>query len=139
MAKKSSDALPRDAEGRDPVLVEVGQRLIDARLDWGRRMKPIRVVSQASVGRMVGVSGVTVGAWDAGKNDAGTPMLYKLADLYGVRRAWLLSGDGPMYASQPASQVPTGIEHYRRIETGADLRNALGEPEPEKKRKGRGR
>jgi transcriptional regulator with XRE-family HTH domain len=140
MTRKSSDALPGDAEDRDPVLVEVGQRLIDARLDYGRRLKPIRAVSQAEIGRLIGVTGVTVGAWEAGKNDAGTPMLYRLADLYGVRRAWLLAGDGDMRLPRAgnthgAQLVPTDM--LTAIDSGDDLRKALGEPPAKGKKPGR--
>jgi len=58
------------------------------------------------VGRILGVTGVTIGAWEGGKNDAGTSMLYKLADLYGVCRAWLLAGEGPMRCAEATAAPP---------------------------------
>jgi transcriptional regulator with XRE-family HTH domain len=98
MKEKASDALPEDAE-LDPVLVALGRRLLRARLRYGERMDPPKVISQAHIGRLVDVTGVTIGAWEAGKNDPGTSMLHKLAEIYGVRLAWLASADGEMYES----------------------------------------
>lgn len=103
MTEKSSDALPGDAE-LDPVLVAIGDRLRQARLLYGARLKPSRSVSQNEIGRLFDVTGVTVGAWEAGKNDAGVPMLYRLADYYGVRRVWLLTGEGEMFGDQQGGQ-----------------------------------
>jgi transcriptional regulator with XRE-family HTH domain len=93
MTEKSSDA----SSEADPVLVELGRRLLRARLRFGERMDPPKSISQAHIGREFDVTGVTVGAWEAGKNDPGVPMLYRLADYYGVRRVWLLTGEGDMY------------------------------------------
>lgn len=123
---KSSDALPGDSE-LDPVLVAVGQRLLKARLQYGARLDPPRSVSQLEVGRLVAVTGVTVGAWEAGRNDAGVPMLYRLADFYGVLRVWLLTGQGEMYgddggnvvAITPAPKGPKDLDD-------ADLATKMG-------------
>lgn len=133
MADKSSDAPPGDAEARDPILVAVGQRLIDARLDYGRRLTPIRSVSQTEIGRVVGVTGVTVGAWEAGKNDAGTSMLHRLADLYGVRRAWLLTGEPPM-RHQNGGKRPTADQEQRTTVVDAITSERPG-PRPRKRRR----
>ena len=88
------------------MLVAIGQRLVDARLDYGRHLQPIRTVSQVEIGRTLGVTGVTVGAWEAGKNDAGVPMLGKLAEIYGVRLAWLITGELPMRAANRETYRP---------------------------------
>jgi transcriptional regulator with XRE-family HTH domain len=96
MTEKSSDALPGEPEA-DPVLVELGRRLLRARLRYGERLDPPKSVSQAAIARLIDVTGVTVGAWEAGKNDPGLSMLNRLAELYGVRLVWLLTGLGDMY------------------------------------------
>jgi transcriptional regulator with XRE-family HTH domain len=118
----------------DPVVVALGQRLLKARLQHGARLDPPRSVSQMEAGRMLGVTGVTVGAWEAGRNDPGVSMLYRLADLYGVRRVWLLTGIGAMYGDEEG-------DLFTEIKSPNDLRRALGEPEikqPTKKKRGNG-
>jgi transcriptional regulator with XRE-family HTH domain len=94
--EKSSDVVSGGPEV-DPVLADLGRRLLRARLRYGERMDPPISVSQMAVARAIGVTGVTVGAWEAGKNDPGLPMLYRLAELYGVMLVWLLTGQGEMY------------------------------------------
>lgn len=88
--------MPGEENLVDPVLLALGQRLLDARLDYGRRQRPIRSVTQVEIGRVLDVSGVTVGNWEAGKNDPGVPMLNRLAELYGVNDVWLMTGKGAM-------------------------------------------
>jgi transcriptional regulator with XRE-family HTH domain len=116
----------------DPVLVELGRRLLRSRLRYGERMDPPTSVSQMAVGRSLGVAGVTVGAWEAGRNDPGVPMLYRLADLYGVRRVWLLTGDGEMYEAPPAA------EPVVRQERPSDSLDVSGYATPRKHRRSNG-
>jgi transcriptional regulator with XRE-family HTH domain len=74
----------------------LGARLLRARLEYGSRLRPPRVVTQTDVGRELGVSGVAVGGWEADRNEPALDKLRALAALYGVRVSWLTFGELPM-------------------------------------------
>jgi transcriptional regulator with XRE-family HTH domain len=74
--------------------------LLRARLEYGSRANPPRVVTQIEVGKELGVSGVAVGGWEADRNEPGLDNLRALARLYGVRVGWLVDGELPMRANE---------------------------------------
>lgn len=74
----------------------LGARLVRARLEYGARMEPARVVTQLEIGERLGVSGVAVGGWEADRSEPGLERLKVLAALYGVRAAWLAFGELPV-------------------------------------------
>lgn len=74
----------------------LGARLLRARLEYGSRLNPPRVVTQTDVGREMGVSGVAVGGWESDRNEPGLEKLRALAAFYGVRVSWLAFGELPV-------------------------------------------
>jgi hypothetical protein len=59
-----------------------------------------------------------------------------LAKVLGVDPGWLSYGSGEEEGRQAAPRVPTpSPEMFRPIATGDDLRRALGEPIPKKRRR----
>jgi len=74
----------------------LGSRLLRARLEYGARMDPPRVITQLEVGRELGVSGVAVGGWEAGRNVPTLENIRALARLYGVRVGWIVAAELPM-------------------------------------------
>ena len=118
----------------------LGERLKRARIESGSRSTPARDVSKAWVGRQLGVTGVAVGLWESGANEPSRATLEALARLYGVELLWLTFGRGPMYDDAPEN-VRTNVmppDMFTRLETGDDLRTALGEPPAQKKKRGNG-
>ena len=73
-----------------------GQRLLRARLEMGARLTPARAVSQTEIGEAVGVTGVAVGSWEAGRKEPNRGTIAKLSTVLGVRAAWLAFGEEPM-------------------------------------------
>jgi transcriptional regulator with XRE-family HTH domain len=106
-----------------------------------------RDLTQTELGEMVGkqlredaISQPSVARWFAGT----LPEHYRmvaLAQVLGVDPGWLGYGSGEDEGDQPARnaapRVPTPpLEMFRPITTGDDLRQALGEPIPKKRRRG---
>lgn len=85
--------------------VELGNRLKRARMSAGAAMEPPRQITQEEAGRIVGVTGVTVGAWESGRNEPPLFKLRKLSELYGVHFEWLAIGTGTMWGA-PAAKPP---------------------------------
>ena len=85
-----------------------GQRVLRARLELGALSTPVRQVSQTEVGAALGVTGVAVGSWEAGKKTPDLDTIVRLAQALRVNRAWLAFGDGTMRdsASEPALVQP---------------------------------
>lgn len=84
-----------------------GQRVLQARLEAGARAHPPRSISQAEVGDALGVSGVAVWSWEAGRKEPGRATIAKLATVLGVRAAWLAFGEEPM-RNATKSSPPSG-------------------------------
>jgi transcriptional regulator with XRE-family HTH domain len=112
----------------------LGARLLRARLEYGSRLRPPRVVTQLDIGRELGVSGVAVGGWEADRNEPGLDKIRALARFYGVRVGWLIDGEMPMRdTNDPPAPTPP-LEMFRELRTGDDLRDVLGEQKGKKKR-----
>jgi transcriptional regulator with XRE-family HTH domain len=77
---------------------EFGQRLVLARLDFGKRQKPPRVVTQTEIAEALGVFKTTVSSWELGKKEPDLGTIHKLAFVLGVRVGWLVAGEEPMRA-----------------------------------------
>lgn len=77
-----------------------GGRVYRARLALGaRRGQP---VTQTELGRTLGVSGVTVGAWESGTSEpANLAALERLADALGVSPSWLAFGGESYPLAEP--------------------------------------
>jgi DNA-binding XRE family transcriptional regulator len=75
-----------------------GQRVLRARLEFGARQKPPRSITQTELGEAMGVTGVAVGSWEAGRKQPDVGTIHKLAFTLGVRAAWLAWGEEPMRA-----------------------------------------
>ena len=73
-----------------------GQRVLRARLELGALATPVRQVTQSEIGAALGVTGVTVGRWEAGAKEPDLDTITRLARVLRVRAAWLAFGDGPM-------------------------------------------
>lgn len=96
----------------DRDLAEFGARVLRARLEYGARQTPPRAVSQTEVGQAIGVSGVAVGQWEAGKRQPDVPTIQRLATVLGVRAGWLAFGEGPMREISPEEQERRTIVHH---------------------------
>jgi transcriptional regulator with XRE-family HTH domain len=81
-----------------------GQRVLRARLELGALSAPVRQVSQSEIGAAVGVTGVAVGSWEAGRKIPDLDTITRLAQVLRVSRAWLAFGDGPMREAPPAAE-----------------------------------
>lgn len=86
-------------------------------------MNPPRQLTQEEASRVVDVSGVTVGAWESGRNEPPLLKLWKLAQFYGVDFRWLAIGEGAMWgASDPQTPRVIGAVPY---EDGVDSADAI--------------
>jgi DNA-binding XRE family transcriptional regulator len=91
---------------------EFGSRVLRARLEFGARQKPPRSVSQSEVGAALGVTGVAVGSWEAGKRQPDLGTIQKLALVLGVRAAWLAFGEEPMRLGEGPAPGPQSNERH---------------------------
>lgn len=105
--------------------LELGNRLKRARLSAGAAMNPPRQLTQEEASRAVGVSGVTVGAWESGRNEPPLLKLWRLSDFYGVDFRWLAIGEGSIWGAPPA-QLPR-VSGYDPLEDGIDSARAIAE------------
>lgn len=95
-----------------PVAEEtLGKRLVRARLEYGARLEPPRVVTQLEVGRALDVSGVAVGGWEADRNVPTVENIRALARFYRVRAGWIIAGELPMRdeGATPNTSRPLGL------------------------------
>lgn len=94
----------------------LGGRILRARLALGGRIG--RVVTQAEVGKRMGVTGVTVGSWESdAKEPANVETLRRLAEVLEVRAAWLAFGDGEP-SGVVDSSFPRTLLHDERPTSG---------------------
>lgn len=68
-----------------------------------------RNFSQAEVARAFVVTRTTVWGWEKGEAKPDAETMERLADYFGVRSAWLITGDGPMEA-KPTAPVDSETE-----------------------------
>ena len=95
---------PVDSTVRDRK--QFGERVLRARLEFGARQKPPRSVSQSEVGGVLGVTGVAVGSWEAGRKIPDLGTIQKLAFVLGVRAAWLAFGEEPIRLGEGSAPPP---------------------------------
>lgn len=91
-----------------------GQRVLRARLEMGARLSPPRQVTQGEIGAALGVTGVAVGTWEAGKKEPDLETIAKLATVLGVRAAWLAWGEEPMRLRSAPPGPPTSSARPQR-------------------------
>lgn len=97
-----------------------GGRLKQARLQFGTNR--LATMGQEELGRLLGVTGVTIGRWEDGTREPKKlAILERLAAILGVSAGWLAFGDGEMrrVRSEPsmvkrAGLVRPGDEQARR-------------------------
>lgn len=83
----------------------VGDRIRQARLDLAAARR--REVTQVEVGRALGVTGVTVGRWEAGGAEPSLALIRKLADFLETDPRWLAFGaPTPSDSATPVSGTP---------------------------------
>lgn len=92
----------------------LGSRVLRARLEAGARLSPPRQITQREVAQAIGVSGVAVGTWEAGKKEPDLETIAKLATVLGVRAAWLAFGEEPMRLGQQPNDPVTSARPRRR-------------------------
>jgi transcriptional regulator with XRE-family HTH domain len=104
-----------------------------------------RDITQTELGELVGaalgedpITQQSVARWFAGTLPE-HPRMVALAKVLGVDPGWLSYGSGEEEGRQAAPRVPTpSPEMFRPMTTGDDLRRALGEPIPKKRRRNGG-
>lgn len=88
------------------------RKITGARIRQGRQEMPGRP-SQRTFGRLIGVSDVTVGSWEAGDVDVGIPRLEQIAQLQGKRLLWYMEESEDIApAPQPPSVIFNELSRY---------------------------
>ncbi|MFZ5587048.1 MAG: helix-turn-helix domain-containing protein [Thermodesulfobacteriota bacterium] len=82
------------------------------RLQTARRA---RGLSQTEAGKAIGVSQVTIGRWELGRDDPPVEGIIRLSRLYAVSLDWLLTGQEAQPrvqepVSAPGSEIPSWLE-----------------------------
>lgn len=70
-----------------------GKRALQARLNLAARQG--RTVSQTEIGKLMGVSGVSVGRWESGEKEPDLETIVALAQVLQCDVAWLAFGIDP--------------------------------------------
>lgn len=101
---------------------ELGKRLLRARLNRAAQLG--RPISQTEVGRELGVTGVSVGRWEAGTKEPDLETLRRLAQFYVVRAGWLAFGEeaGEVPGSRELDDALRIAEEVERADAHADER-----------------
>lgn len=112
----------------------IAHRLLKARLLKGANSKPPREIEHAVVAEAVGVTPSAVSQWESGEKRPSRDNVPKVAKFYGVRAAWLESGELPMEATQsvPESAETQGLD----IERGKQQRRGPPPANPGDERSG---
>ena len=90
-----------------------GKRILSARLAYGATHG--KALSQAALGRMVGVGQKTVATWEQGRKRPGLDTYLVLARTLGVDPAWLTwgeRGEGDQPESRPDARPESRIEMH---------------------------
>lgn len=101
-------------------------------VDIGRTLKEYfdkQGVTQQSIANTMGVSKAYVNRLFTGKAKFGKEAAEKWGNQYGLRKSWLLTGEGPMLVSSsepPASSVVNGSHGSQAVGNGARAVNGEG-------------
>lgn len=77
------------------VMQEIGGRI--------RKARELAGLTQADLGRQIGVQAAAVSKYEKGDADPGTVTLAKIAEIGGVTVDWLVTGKGDLYAEPRAT------------------------------------
>lgn len=109
----------------------LGKRIAQARRELGVRRQVD--ISQSDLATLVEVSAATVSRWEADLKKPGDESLERLAELFGVPRAWLRYGEGPKdlpaAAAIPPEYLVTNREGHQDGMAGARELEARREAE----------
>ena len=98
-------------------------------VDIGRTLKEYfdkQGVTQQSIANTMGVSKAYVNRLFTGKAKFGKEAAEKWSNQYGLRKSWLLTGEGPMLTSSPDDVITNGSHSSQAVGTGAMAVNGDG-------------
>lgn len=98
-------------------------------VDIGRTLKEYfdkQGVTQQSIANTMGVSKAYVNRLFTGKAKFGKEAAEKWGNQYGLRKSWLLTGEGPMLTSSPDDVVTNGSHSSQAVGAGATAVNGEG-------------
>ena len=98
-------------------------------VDIGRTLKEYfdkQGVTQQSIANTMGVSKAYVNRLFTGKAKFGKEAAEKWGNQYGLRKSWLLTGEGPMLTSSPDDIIANGSHSSQAVGTGATATNSEG-------------
>src|SRR5688572_15520304 len=93
-----------------------GARVYQARLALQAALG--REVTQAEVGKAVGVTGQAVGLWETGKSEPKLAVIIRLAQTLQSNPAWLAFGMVTVKEKAPADVQAEADENARRLQNG---------------------
>ena len=98
-------------------------------VDIGRTLKEYfdkQGVTQQSIANTMGVSKAYVNRLFTGKAKFGKEAAEKWGNQYGLRKSWLLTGEGPMLISSSDDIITNGSHSSQAVGTGATAVNGEG-------------
>lgn len=116
-----------------PQIDSLGRRLLQARLAQAARWG--RAITQSEIGRNVGVTGVTIGRYEADRKEPSLEMIVKLATELECDPGWLAFGkataSGPVDGSVPGYMLhrSASLSHNTFYDAGEALDEAIAAAE----------
>lgn len=98
-------------------------------VDIGRALKEYfdkQGVTQQSIANTMGVSKAYVNRLFTGKAKFGKEAAEKWGNQYGLRKSWLLTGEGPMLTTSSDTSIVNGDHSSQAVGTGATAVNGEG-------------
>ena len=98
-------------------------------VDIGRTLKEYfdkQGVTQQSIANTMGVSKAYVNRLFTGKAKFGKEAAEKWGNQYGLRKSWLLTGEGPMLTSSSDDVITNGSHSSQAVGAGAMATNSDG-------------
>lgn len=98
-------------------------------VDIGRTLKEYfdkQGVTQQSIANTMGVSKAYVNRLFTGKAKFGKEAAEKWGNQYGLRKSWLLTGEGPMLTTSSDTSIVNGDHSSQAVGTGATAVNGEG-------------
>ena len=98
-------------------------------VDIGRTLKEYfdkQGVTQQSIANTMGVSKAYVNRLFTGKAKFGKEAAEKWGNQYGLRKSWLLTGEGPMLTSSSDDVITNGSHSSQAVGAGATAVNGEG-------------